>query len=273
MLAHRPLNSPWANPCGWAGAAATHPERRSGRSCPRAPPKKCSACTADWVPRRTNWGSGGGSGEAAIVGRGAVIWGPRKGVSDPPVAFRKAVGASLDAAHPLPPVFHRAYWPLPPHGITVAPACTTSGRARGRPHPSEVTLTLSALRRAHHWPPGLVVHPPSVSSDSLNPTGHSSRRSDSSSLGLASSHLGCPHALGCLSCLWTWLSTANSVSLLPHEAHLLSSLQWSKDMPGRAVYSGPVASPGNRGHPGLLPPDQSPGHWHQAHSSCSASAY
>lgn len=70
-----PANVTWANPWDWVGAVATHPERRSGCTCPWAPPKKCSACTADWAPRRTKQGSGGGSGEAAILGGGAVIWG------------------------------------------------------------------------------------------------------------------------------------------------------------------------------------------------------
>lgn len=75
-------------------------------------------------------------------------------------SFRKAVGASLDAAQPLQPVFPPTYWPLHPNGITVALTCTISGGAQWRPHPSEVPLTLSTPHRACLWPPRPAVHPP-----------------------------------------------------------------------------------------------------------------
>ena len=48
----------------WPPGQGTHPERSSGR--PSAPSQKCSACTAEWAPRRTNWGSGGGGAGAAM---------------------------------------------------------------------------------------------------------------------------------------------------------------------------------------------------------------
>lgn len=50
-------------------------------------------------------------------------------------SFRKAVGASLDAAQPLQPVFPPTYWPLHPNGITVALTCTISGGGTVAPAP------------------------------------------------------------------------------------------------------------------------------------------
>lgn len=195
-----PLNSPWANPWAWVGATATHPERRSGRPCPWAPPKKCSACTADWVPRRTNWGSGGGSGEAAILAGDAGSWGPRKGISDSPVVLQEG-NRSLPGCCPAPSAC------LPSHLSASTPKWHHCGPnlhhlwgGAVAPHPSEVTLTPAPCIEPVSGLQGLLsTHP--IPSDSLNPTGHSSGKSDSSSLRLSSLLLGCPHAWGCLSCL------------------------------------------------------------------------
>lgn len=99
-----PQTSPWVSP-GGGSPAATHPERRSGCPCPWAPSWKCSACTADWVPRRTNCGSGGRDGRAAMLGGGAVTCGPREGmrVTDPPVCLQKS---SRKPPWTLPTPFH-----------------------------------------------------------------------------------------------------------------------------------------------------------------------
>ena len=134
----------------WPPGQGTHPERSSGR--PSAPSQKCSACTAEWAPRRTNWGSGGGGAGAAMC-----LPADRGGREQPRAPCssrwhgRPGVPQTAGPHHlePLPCPLHPWGYPSCPAlsaqlgGVRVPGLPSTPARATGRP------VASSRLRTPH----------------------------------------------------------------------------------------------------------------------------
>lgn len=132
--------------CSWLPGRGTHPERSSG--CPWAPWQKCSACTAERAPRRTNWGLGTGAAMCSPAdGRGRERpWAPQDGTGAPgsprqqaPLAWspRPALCAPRGPSRPALPVQSEACRSVPHRaaGSAPRPPCSSNGPANGLVQP------------------------------------------------------------------------------------------------------------------------------------------
>lgn len=147
--------------CSWLPGRGTHPERSSG--CPWAPWQKCSACTAERAPRRTNWGLGTGAAMCSPAdGRGRERpWAPQDGTGapgsprqqapprlepppcplrpqgpflpSPPLCSQRRAGPFLTGLRARPPGPHAQATGQPMALSSLDPACPYGVQTRRRP--------------------------------------------------------------------------------------------------------------------------------------------
>lgn len=140
--------------CSWLPGRGTHPERSSG--CPWAPWQKCSACTAERAPRRTNWGSGAGAAMCSPAdGRGRERpWAPQDGTGAPGSPRRQAPLAWSPRPALCAP--QGPFLPSPPRAVRGVKVQSSRGCGLSPP-PSLLK------QRASQWPcPAWTLHAPTV---------------------------------------------------------------------------------------------------------------